>query len=251
MDADQIPDRLPDDFFDRPFTARALKDFAQCPRKFLLSRFVPREETRQFLGSGAILHQALRTAIIEAYRTGPEAVHDSFDEHFEGHLCKDSLTEENLCRQGHTILDEFVSKWMSEHPEAFETDLMLTRTVGERSFRATCELVFEGEDADLLLVRLNSSRRPPTKNELAEDLSALLLHLLAKEHYAPRSVQVAYYCLRPGRLQPVEVSQEPLEQLREDLASRVRRIEREREFPARPYKHCRWCRARGVCEACR
>lgn len=249
MDADQIPDRLPDDFFEKPFTARALKDFAQCPRKFLLSRFVPREETRRFLGSGAILHQALRRAIIEAYRAGPETIVQTFDEHFEGHLCKDSLTEENLRRQGHAILDEFVSEWMNEYPEAFETDLMITRTVGERRFRATAELVFQPDETDLLLVRLNSSRRPPTKNELAEDLSALLLHLLAKEHYAPQSVQVAYYCLRPRRLQPVEVTEDRLDYLRRDLQSRVRRIEREREFPARPYKHCRWCRARGVCEA--
>ena len=36
----------PIDLPDRPFTARNLADYHQCPQRFLLSWFAPREEAR-------------------------------------------------------------------------------------------------------------------------------------------------------------------------------------------------------------
>ncbi|MFP3905055.1 MAG: hypothetical protein ACLFWB_12495, partial [Armatimonadota bacterium] len=144
MNAGQIPDRLPPDFFERPLTGRALKDFAECRRKFLLSRFVPRQETRRFLGGGAILHQGLRGAISEAYRQGSEHIVELFDEHFEGHLCADSLTEENFRRQGRGIVSDFAAEWMADHPEALQVDLTLTEEMYDARFRAVADLVFEG-----------------------------------------------------------------------------------------------------------
>ncbi|MFO7947585.1 MAG: PD-(D/E)XK nuclease family protein [Armatimonadota bacterium] len=249
MNAEQIPDRLPPDFFETPFTGRALKDFAECRRKFLLSRFVPRQETRRFLGGGAILHQGLRGAIAEAYQQGADSIVELFDEYFEGHLCADSLTEENLRRQGRAIVSDFATDWMADHPEALHVDLTLTEEMYDARFRAVADLVFEGDDTDILVVRLNSSRRPPSENELSEDITALLLLLLSRRHFEPESASVAYYCLRAGRLQTVEADGETVEYLKRDLESRVQRIKRERRFEARPGKHCRWCRARGVCEA--
>jgi len=247
---------LPNGFFDRALTARQLSDFAECPHKFLLSHFVDRQATRRFLGGPAVLHHALRGAITELYREGmsPEGAERSLQELFEGlwegDLCADTMEEESLRRQGLQILSDFAADWVVDNPTALHADLSLDGEVDSVKFAAVADLVFrpENEGGPLRVIRAISSRRPPTRAELAQDISAGLLLLLAGEHFAPQVVEVSYYCLRPRKLRGVDMTTEQLDYLRRDLVSRVARIRRERRFAPRKGKYCRWCRARGWCE---
>src|SRR5690554_3302737 len=103
----------PIDLPERPFSARNLADYHQCPQKFLLSWFVPREETRRFLGGPATLHRALRQALVDCHRLGgpaevpPERVEAVFDDAWDGSACADSLEEERLHAQGVRMLREY------------------------------------------------------------------------------------------------------------------------------------------------
>jgi len=248
--------RLPEGFFDRPLTGRELADFADCPHKFLLSHFVDRQQTRRFLGGPAALHHALRGAIVQFYReaaTADEAESKllaSFEELWEGELCADTMEEQNLHRQGRQILTDFAASWVADNPTARHADLSLSGEIEGVKFAAVADLVFpaEADGGPLRIVRLNSSRRPPTEPELAHDISAGLLLLLCEQHFSPEPVWVGYYCLRPGKLRQVEIAPEQVDYVRRDLRSRAGRMRREKDFPPRKGKYCRWCRARSRCE---
>ncbi len=247
---------LPGGFFDRPLTAREIEDFALCPRRFLLAQFVSREETRRFLGGPAVLHNALRGSIVRLYRESNPAdgaetrLLQSFDELWEGELCADSVEEERLAAQGRRILPAFAAGWVGERPAALAADMSLSGEVCGVALVAVADLVLAaaGEGEPIEVVRFNSRRRPPGPADLAKDLSAGVLLVLARQEFAPREVKVGYYCLRPGRLVDVTMSDEAVEYLRHDVGSRVKRMRRETEFAPRKGKHCRWCRVRSRCE---
>ncbi len=50
-----------------PLTARNLADYVQCPRKFMLSFFSTPADTGQFIGGPAVLHRAVRAALVGFY----------------------------------------------------------------------------------------------------------------------------------------------------------------------------------------
>jgi hypothetical protein len=247
---------LPEGFFDRPLTAREVEDFALCPRRFLLSQFVSREETRRFLGGPAVMHNALRGSIVRLYREGNPQENaeakllESFDDLWEGELCADSVEEERLAAQGRRILSEFAAEFVAERPAALAADMSLTGELRGVSMVAVADLVFApaGEGQPVLVVRLNSRGRPPGRGELSKELSAGVLLLLAGQHFAPEEVKVGYYCLRPGKLVEVSMSDDEMAHLQHVVSSRVKRMRRETEFAPRKGKHCRWCRVRSRCE---
>ena len=249
--------RIPEGFWEQPLTARQLQDFTECPHKFLLSQFVQREQVRRFLGGPAALHHALRTAIVQFYQKQRSAEDAQtiliglFEDTWDGSLCADSMEEENLHSQGRQILREFADGWVGAEHQVLHTDLQLAVQMGQGRFASVADLVFAGEEdtGAVQVVRLNSSRRPPSQRELGSDLSAGLLWLLATGHFAPRQVRVGYYCLRPGRLTTYELSPVEQEQLRETLSARVRRMRREVDFEPRKGSQCRWCRVRNRCRA--
>ena len=247
---------LPDGFFDRPLSAREVEDFALCPRRFLLSQFVSREETRRFLGGRAVLHNALRGSIVRLYREGNPAENaemkllESFADLWEGELCADSVEEERLAAQGRRILSEFAVRGLTEMPAALAADMSLNGEISGVALVAVADLVFadKGDEEPVEVVRLNSRGRPPGPAELSKELSAGVLLLLARQHFTPRQVRASYYCLRPGRLVEVSMSDDAVEYLRHDVGSRMNRMRRETEFAPRKGKHCRWCRVRSRCE---
>lgn len=249
--------RLPDGFWERPLTARQLEDFARCPHKFLLSQFIQRQDTRRFLGGPAALHHALRTAIVQFYQqrgsvqNAENVLLDLFEDAWDGSLCSDSMEEEGLHRQGRQIVAEFAGDWVSQRHQVLHTDLQLTGKLGGGVFSAVADLVFGPDEGSspVQVVRLNSSRRPPSETQLAEDVSAGLLLLLTTKRFAPRPVEVGYYCLRPGRLNAVQLTFEGLEHVRDTLSARVSLMRREIDFEPRKGSHCRWCRVRGRCVA--
>jgi len=247
--------RLPQGFFEQPLTGRELADFADCPHKFLLSHFVDRQQTRRCLGGPAALHHALRGAIVQFYREGATAdeaqnrLLEAFEQLWEGELCADTMEEERLHQQGRRILTDFAASWVADNPAALYADLSLLGEIEGNKFTAVADLVMpaEAEGGPLRVIRLNSSRRPPTAPELAGDISAGLLLLLAEQHFSPEPVSVSYYCVRPGSLRRVEIAAEARDYLRRDLSSRVARMRREKDFAPRKGKYCRWCRARSRC----
>ncbi len=246
---------IPDGFLERPLTGRDLQDFDECPHKFLHAHFVDREETRRFLGGSTALHHAVRGAIIGCYRemcagTTPAArMYEIFEELWEGDLCADSMEEAKMRAQGHDMLERFAAGWMAENTAALHVDLSLREKIDGVEFTAVGDLIFGAADGEgpLRVVRLTSSRRAASGDMLADDLSAGLLVLLAERHFADNAVEVSYYRLRKGDLQPVVLDEERREYLRRDLVSRASRMRREREFAPRKGIHCRWCRARSRC----
>jgi len=246
------PTALPEGFFDRPLTGRQLGDFAQCPRRFLLTQFVSEKEDRRFRGAAAVLHQALRGAIVEFYRAGGGAsgaaakLHAHFEDLFEGELCADAMEEDRTRKRGLGMLDDFCGAWIPEHAEAADVDVYMNLALEQQAFAASADLVFPDDDG-LLVIRLNSRRDPPSPAELAKETSARLLALAARDHYADDLGRVAYYSLTRGRLIDIDLADEQMAQFSRDIESRAARMRREVLFEPRKGRHCRWCRARSRC----
>lgn len=246
------PTALPEGFFARPLTGRQLSDFAQCPRRFLLSQFVGDTEERRFVGAAAVLHQALRAAIVEFYRAGDGAPRAAdrlralFAEHFRGELCADAVEQAQTERRGVGMLEQFAQTWVCEHAFASDTDVRMEFEIDDQAFAASADLVF-AEDAGVLAVRLTSRRQAPSGSELASQAGAQLLALAAAERLGPGPVSAAYYSLSARRMTPVELSPAQIEHARRDVVSRATRMRREACFEPRAGKHCRWCPVRGRC----
>jgi len=216
------PYQLPPEFRQQPLTARMLEDYALCARKFLLSFFVGRDEDQRFRGGPAALHQAVRQALIDCYNLGGPAacglqtLLDSFEAHWRGELCTDSMEEEQLHEQGPQMLRDYHADHCAETVEVVATDERLTGVIGDQTFVAVADVVVVVQplpDSDLLpgevsgrgfqprpvgaespshsplnVLRFMTSRRPASEAELTEDLSAQLLWLLAHEHYSETRV---------------------------------------------------------------
>ena len=263
------PYQLPPEFRQQPLSAGVLEDYALCPRKFLLSFFVSREEERRFRGGPAALHQAVRRALLDCYdRGGPpetdaQLVRDSFEAHWQGDLCADSVEEEQLHEQGLRMLQDYHGDHRDQPVAVLATDRRFETVIEGQAFVAVADVVLADQDAagrgsglgprPARLIRFVTSRRPLTAEQLSEDLSAQLLWLLAQEHDwavgEPSHMvpQVLFYALRKRAAHEVALSPERLAYLRRELASQAARLYREHEFAPVKGKYCRWCRVRSRC----
>ncbi len=108
---------------------------------------------------------------------------------------------------------------------------------------------------EIYVLRFVTSRRPLSAKELAEDLSAQMLGLLAHMHFcsvpppsinAPR-LRVLFYALRQRRARDLELTSAQFAHIEHSLSIRLQRLYAEREFPPVKGKYCRWCRVRRRC----
>lgn len=247
------PERLPAEFRQQPLTARMLDDFSLCPRKFLLSFFATEQDERRLRGGPAMLHQAVRQTLLALYQMGGpaqrplEELHRHFVQHWDGRRCADALEEQQLHRAGHEMLERYHTDCQGDHRTLVAHDLRLTATVARQEVVAVADLVLQGAGADLDVIRFVTSRRPLSGSELAEDTSAQLLWLLAREHFGGSPVRAWYHALRQGRAREVVLDPAQAGRLQDELAARIGRIHREEEFAPRKGSYCRWCRSRARC----
>ena len=239
----------------RRLTARNLADFVLCPQRCLLSFFTTRAQERRFIGGPAALHRALRSTLVETYRSGgPPQVSEAallplFEPSWEGELCADSLEEERLHSEGVAMLQAYHQMHKDEPNQAIASDLRLTGELDGYSFVAVADRVDRADDGTVTLLRYNSSRRPPSPGQLAEDLSAGLLLLLGQTHFRDSVCRTAVYALRPGRLVVAAIGCSQLATLRDRLVNIAEAVRGAQQFPTDVGRHCRWCRSRAQCPA--
>lgn len=252
----RIPEVVePLDLPERPFTARNLADYGQCPQKYLLSQFVSREETRHFIGGPATLHQALRSALVQCYRLGgpcetkADTVLDTFEQEWDGSACADSLEEERLHAQGVKLLREYHEAHREPFPRAVEVDLRMEIELGDHTFVAVADAVMREQDGGVNALRWLSTRKPPTVREIFESPGWGLLYACAEQHFPEEDVSATMFSLRSGSGHRVRFTGDELEPLMKRLTRLADRIRVATEFPPVTGRHCRWCRARSRCPA--
>ena len=266
------PYQLPPEFRQQPLAARALEDYALCPRRFLLSFFVGREEERRFHGGPAALHTAVRHALVECYgRGGPhlipvEPLLDSFEAHWQGDLCADSIEEQQLHDQGRRMLQDYYDDHRGDTVEVVATDQRFEGAIEGQAFVAVADVVLQPHAGGPEVVRFVSARRPLDEDQLRADLSAQVLWLLAHEHYGvstssadglgarvptradrDSSLRVLFHSLRQRLAHEVLLSPEEAGNIRRDLATRAARLYREHDFAPVKGSQCRYCRVRHRC----
>ncbi|MCE5239418.1 PD-(D/E)XK nuclease family protein [bacterium] len=266
------PYQLPPEFRQQPLAARALEDYALCPRRFLLSFFVGREEERRFHGGPAALHTAVRHALVECHgRGGPhlapvESLLDSFEAHWQGDLCADSIEEQQLHDQGRGMLQDYHDDHRGDTVEVVATDQRFEAAIEGQAFVAVADVVLQPHDGGREVVRFVTARRPLDEDQLRADLSAQVLWLLAHEHYdtspdlpsrvgarvltradTDAPLRVLFYSLRQRLAHEVVLSPEQADLARRDLATRAARLYREHDFAPVKGSQCRYCRVRRRC----
>ena len=254
-DAPEIVEPL--DLPERPFTARNLADYSECPQKFLLSWFVPREETRRFLGGPATLHQAVRQALVGCYRTGGPAgvplqrVADLFEDAWDGSACADSLEEEQLHGRGVEMLESYHAKHQRDQPEMMQADLRMEVELGGHTLVAVADVILREADGGINALRWLSTRRPPSAEEMMVSLSWGLLFIATQHKFADQDVSVTMYSLRRDSGHRVRFEEDEAARIERRATRIADRIRVATEFPTVTGKHCRWCRSRGRCPALR
>ncbi len=274
------PYQLPPEFRQQPLAARALEDYALCPRRFLLSFFVGREEERRFHGGPAALHTAVRHALVECYgRGGPhlipvEPLLDSFEAHWQGDLCADSIEEQQLHDQGRRMLQDYYDDHRGDTVEVVATDQRFEGAIEGQAFVAVADVVLQPHAGGPEVVRFVTARRPPDEDQLRADLSAQVLWLLAHERYDTNSgsgdrvgasipsrvgarvptrattdapLRILFHSLRQRLSHEVLLSPEEADLARRDLAARAARLYREHDFAPVKGSQCRYCRVRHRC----
>ena len=245
----------PIDLPERPFTARNLADYHQCPQKFLLSWFVPREETRQFLGGPAILHQAVRQALVDCHRLGGPAqvsfdrLEAVFEDAWDGSACADSLEEERLHSQGLKMLREFHGASVGRRAEVLETDFRMEAELGGHRFVAVADVVMREPGGGVNAIRWLSTRKPPSVDDMYDSTGWGILFACVLQHFPGEDVSVTMYSLRRGSGHRIRLSEDELEGLVRRATRVADRIRVATEFPCVTGMHCRWCRARSRCPA--
>lgn len=238
----------------RALTARNLEDYALCPQKYLLSFFQPPGETERTLGGPAVLHQAVRAALIELYRQGgppaipPEKLKKLFEARWDGRACADSREEEELHRLGLRILCQYHERHVAEPVQTLASDLRMEAEIGGYRFVAVADRVDEQPEGNVTLLRYRTTLRPPGAGELSRDLSARMLWLVGERHWG-RPVRVAAEALRRGKVILAEFPAAVRKETEERLVRQAQEIRRATDFFPRQGKHCRHCRSRPRCPA--
>jgi len=247
----------PLDLGGRPFTARAIADWHECPMKFMLSQFVGHAASRRFIGGPAALHQAVRDALVECYRLeGPAGVPlpdllAMFDTHWDGSLCADSLEEERLHAHGRRMLSDYHAGHAQARSEILDVDARLEVELGGHRFVAVADVILREQDGGVNALRWLTTGKPPSLNDMSESPSWGLLFVAARERYPDDDVSVTMYSLRRGSGHRVSYTDEQLGPIVRRLTAAADRITVATEFPTNTGTHCRWCRARGRCPALR
>jgi len=245
----------PLDLSGRPFTARGIMDWVDCPMKFLLSHFVGRAESRRFIGGPAALHQAVRDALVDCYRlggpgqVGSEELMGMFEEHWDGSLCADSLEEERLHREGVKMLGGYHSRQSERQVEVVAADERLEVELGGHPFVAVADVVLRERDGGVNALRFLTTRKPPGATDVVEGPGWGLLFEAVRQRWPGEDVSVTMYSLRRQGGHRVRYEQKDLDRLIRRLTRAGDRIRVATKFPARTGMHCRWCRARGRCPA--
>jgi len=245
----------PLDLGGRPFTARAIVDWTECPMKFLLSWFIGHAESRRFIGGPAALHQAVRQALVGMYRLGgparvtAEDLLAMFAEHWDGSLCADSLEEERLHASGVKMLEEYHAAQCQRPVEVVGVDEHLEVELGGHRFVAVADVVLREDDGGVNAMRFLTARQPPSKTDVVEGPGWGLLFAAARQRWTEDDVSVTMYSVRRQRGVRVRYHEVELERLLRRLTSAADRIRVATNFPARTGQQCRWCRARDRCPA--
>ncbi len=245
----------PLDLGGKPFTARGIMDWYDCPMKFMLSHFVTRAESQRFIGGAAALHQAVRDSLVECYRRGGpaqlpvEAMRDIFDERWDGSLCADSLEEEQFAARGRKMLAEYHDRRAGEPCEVIATDERLELEAEGHAFVAVADAVLRESDGGLNALRWLTTRKPPSLEELSQSTSWALLATAAHERWPDEDVSVTMYSLRRQAGHRIRYEEHLLRPLLRRLTRGAGRIRVATEFPAKTGPQCRWCRARERCPA--
>lgn len=254
------PYQLPPEFHEQPLAAGVLGDYVLCPRRFLLSFFVSRDEERRFRGGPAALHEAVREALVDCYNLGgphatdAAALRDSFLAHWQGELCADSVEEQQLHDQGLQMLQDYHDAQRGRPVEVLATARRMEASLEGQAYVAVADVVLRPPGEAVQVVRFVTARQPLPAEKLAEDLGARLLWLLAHETgaggVAPgEPPRVLFHALRRREAQEVVLPPEAVTRFRRELASHAARLHREHEFAPVKGKHCRRCRVRNRCPA--
>ncbi len=236
-----------------PLSARNLQDYAQCPRKYLLSALATRAQTRRHIGGPAALHRAVRTALVEMYSAGEPAAYSldallaAYEEAWDGSACKDSREEDDLHRDGVRILT-------AQHSEPLPltgpvtTDVRLEYEIDGNAVVAVADVI---ADEPPRAYRFVTSRRPPSQEAMAKDLSWALLALLAGRHTENPDAECILVDLRKSCTVPFSLDADQRARHEARIVSLAGRIRRDRKFEAIKGRECRWCRSRRECPAWR
>lgn len=92
--------------------------------------------------------------------------------------------------------------------------------------------------------------RVASQNAVDQDRQLALYQLGLERRFGPtRAFRLVWHFVRSGVTRSSTRTAEQLEALREDTLARVRRIQSESDFPAKPSQLCRWCEYRDGCSA--
>ena len=236
----------------RAFTARNLQDFAECPRKFMLSHFATRRGGHEFLGGPGMLGRAVRGALLCMYAVadpaafGLEALLEAFEEGWEPALCADSLEQETLHKDGIRMLERHHESPL-DLPGPLDTDVRFEQTIGEYSFVAVADIVSK---SPATVVRITTSRRPVSAGELTGDISWGLLALVATQAMGGE-VTCVMADMRKNRRVCFTLEDQQRERIQQRVTALAKRIRGEQQFAPIKGKQCRWCRSRRECPAWR
>ncbi|NSW54979.1 MAG: PD-(D/E)XK nuclease family protein [Armatimonadetes bacterium] len=232
-----------------PLSARNIEDYRQCPRKYLLSSFVTREQADTHVGGPAILGRAVRAALLSMYAAGgPDALplgdlEGIFEDNWDGSACRDSREEEDLHRDGLRMIAAHHAAPL-DLPGPLAVDVRLEQEIGGETFVAVADLVAaEGST----VARFTTSRRPPSPAQIARDMPWATLFLLARAAYPAPTVLMAD--LRRNRTVEVALDAEQVREATQVLVDVAARINADRAFAPVTGKHCQWCRSRKDCPA--
>ena len=234
-----------------PLSARNLEDYRECPRRYLLSAFVTREQADAHVGGPAILSRAVRVALLAMYAAGGSGhlplgeLERVFQQNWDGKACRDSREEEDLRRDGlRMIAAHYASPLELQGPP--RVDVRLEAEIGGQAFVAVADLVDTGGS---FAARFTTSRRPPSPGQLAQETSWTVLALLARSVEGVASVRMVD--LRGNRNLELALDASQEREAVEAICATAARIDADRAFEPVTGKHCRWCRSRKDCPAWR
>ncbi|MDI9585894.1 MAG: PD-(D/E)XK nuclease family protein [Acidobacteriota bacterium] len=232
-----------------PLSARNLEDYRQCPRKYLLSAFVTREQADSHVGGPAILSRAVRAALLSMYAAGgPDALplgalERIFEDNWDGRACRDSREEEDLHRDGLRIIAAHHAAPL-DLPSPLATDVRLEQEIGGEAFVAVADLVSaEGSH----VARFTTSRRPPSPGQIANEMPWTTLFVLARAAHPGSTVLMVD--LRRNRTVEVALDEAKEREATQMLLEVTAKINADRAFEPVTGKHCQWCRSRKDCPA--
>lgn len=240
--------------------------FEQCPLRFkykYVEKLIPEFERTIESHLGDIIHQTLewfylqiKSGIIPAIDEVADYYSRKWEEHYSPEIknIKEELTEKDYFNKGIKFLVDYYMKNKPFDENTIEVEKKVIINLGEKGEHKLQgfidRLAYNPEKDEFEIHDYKTANNLPAKKKIKGDKQLALYSIAIRELFGKdKKICLVWHYLSHNLKICERKTDEEIQKLKDEIIRLIRKIETEKEFPAKKSRLCQWCGYRKICPA--